>query len=93
MVNSACVILPPLEEIILFSSIFIFVPAVNIFCFVSNVDKIELMLSPTFITPNVSSSMLNIDALISPSIAGDVCVFVENGETYTEFKLYYHKYL
>ena len=76
---------PLVAEIVLFE-IVIFVPAVNIFCFVSNVDKIELMLSPTFITP-VSSSTLNIYALNSPFVAGDVVVFVENGETYIEFKI------
>ena len=38
-VNSA----PLVAEIVLFEMV-IFVPAVNIFCFVSNVDKIELML-------------------------------------------------
>ena len=77
--------MPLVAEIVLFE-IVILVPAVNIFCFVSKVDKIELMLSPTFITP-VSSSTLNIYALNSPFVDGDVVVFVENGETYIEFKI------
>ena len=77
---------PLVAEIVLFE-IVMFVPATNVDCLPSNVDKIELMLSPTFITPNVSSSTLNIYALISPFVAGDVCVFVENGETYIEFKI------
>jgi hypothetical protein len=76
----------PLVAEIVLPLIVIFVPATNVDCFPSNIDKIELMLSPTFITP-VSSSTLNIDALISPSVVGDVVVFVENGETYIEFKI------
>ena len=65
--------MPPVAEIVLFE-IVILLPATNVDCLPSNVDKIELMLSPTFITPNVSSSTLNIYALNSPFIAGDVCV-------------------
>jgi hypothetical protein len=76
---------PPVAETVL-PLIVIFVPAHNVDCLPSNVDKIELMLSPTFITP-VSSSTLNIYALNSPFIAGVVCVFVENGVTYIEFNI------
>jgi hypothetical protein len=70
---------PQVAEIVLFEIVMLF-PGNRVDCLLSNVDKIELILSPTFITP-VSSSIVNIFDRISPFIAGDVVVFVEKGET------------